>query len=425
VDYWFVRRLERRTPALPRASVVGGWFGDRALRLAAAGVPETARVGAVVAVPVREAVSGLTYLRPYDLTLRPCRLVDSLAHVERLRKARPLQPRDAVADLEAGVLHGAGEAVPGAGTAEREHVPTGAQDAEALDRPRGAPSLKRSGRVPPIPRPAHEAGGGAANLERMPGKVQRKCPVCDAVYDADPGRLAHGRQTTCSRSCSYRMRASQREQRVSLVCVCGQQFTRSPRQVKAKHGVSYCSRQCHYAGRSAGLTPRVVTVPYVRVAGPPTAEQVARQVAARRAGKGYAHSDETRARLRETTTRAIAEGRIPSVSRVEDVVAEQLDRLGVGYVRQVPIRGAGGRYVACLDFRLDDGRAVEVQGTFWHADPAVYPDGPVHASQRRTAAAWNRKVVALGALGIPVVEVWERAVREDAAQAVAVALAAI
>lgn len=260
----------------------------------------------------------------------------------------------------------------------------------------------------------------------MAGKVQRECPSCGVVYDADPHRLRHGRQTTCSRSCSYRQRAQAKERKTTVACaVCDKQFTRTPRQVKAKHGASYCSRACHYRGRTLGLTPRVVERPYVRLAPPPTAEQIARQVATRRAGKGYQHSDDTRRRLGEATARAIAEGRIPVVSRCEDVVAEVLDRLGVVYIRQAAIRGERGRYVAAVDFLLADGRALEVNGTFWHADPRAYPDGPTFPAQRRTAERWDRKMRALAVMKVPVAVVWETDLAQDAAQAVAVALAAV
>src|SRR5690625_5500000 len=80
-----------------------------------------------------------------NLPFRPCGLVDGLGHVERLREAGPVQPRDAVADLESGVLDGGGEAVPGAGAAEREHVPARLEDTQALTRPRLAPLLEQCG----------------------------------------------------------------------------------------------------------------------------------------------------------------------------------------------------------------------------------------------------------------------------------------
>src|SRR5690606_36375654 len=71
------------------------------------------------------------------LHLRGCaaRLVDRLAHVERLWEPGPVQPRDAVANLEPGILDGDREAVPRPGAAEREQVPARLEYAEALARP--------------------------------------------------------------------------------------------------------------------------------------------------------------------------------------------------------------------------------------------------------------------------------------------------
>lgn len=260
----------------------------------------------------------------------------------------------------------------------------------------------------------------------MPGKVQRECPACGDPYEADPGRLRWGRETTCSRECSYRLRGLQKENRATLICpVCGTEFTRTPRQVKAKHGASFCSPACQYAGRTLGLTARVVTKPYVLVAPPQTAESRARAVATRRARDNYKCSDEMRARRSEATTRAMAEGRISSVSKLEDIAAEALTLQGVGYRRQVGIRGPLGRFVGCADFLLDDGRVLEVNGTYWHSDPRAFPDGPQFPSQRRTEAQWARKTAALEALGIPLIVVWERELRDDPAEAIRVALAAV
>lgn len=94
--------------------------------------------------------------------------------------------------------------------------------------------------------------GGIIRQRR--GTIGRTCPVCDTVYQADPVRLRHGRQTTCSRACSYRLRSAPRVKRQPCVCAtCGHQMERKPSQIKAKHGASFCSRECHYAGRRLGL----------------------------------------------------------------------------------------------------------------------------------------------------------------------------
>lgn len=82
------------------------------------------------------------------------------------------------------------------------------------------------------------------------------------MYLADEVRLKHGRETTCSRECSYRLRASSLSYTKACNCaVCGRRVLRSPAQVKSKF--VFCSRVCHYRGRSmGGLVLRVVEQPY-------------------------------------------------------------------------------------------------------------------------------------------------------------------
>ena len=95
----------------------------------------------------------------------------------------------------------------------------------------------------------------------MGHRIDRKCPVCGSMYLADEVRLKHGRETTCSRDCSYKLRASSLNKTKAYNCaVCGRQVLRSPAQVKSKF--AFCSRDCHYRGRSMGLVLRVVTQPY-------------------------------------------------------------------------------------------------------------------------------------------------------------------
>ena len=93
--------------------------------------------------------------------------------------------------------------------------------------------------------------------------TERVCPVCGVVYIANLTRLKHGRQTTCSRTCSYALRAGKLENSVALTCsTCGTEFKRAPSAIKSKHGGRFCSTACHYAGRSIGATKRVITKPY-------------------------------------------------------------------------------------------------------------------------------------------------------------------
>lgn len=93
--------------------------------------------------------------------------------------------------------------------------------------------------------------------------MKRNCPVCDIVYDADPQRLKWGRQTTCSRKCSYEYRFIQSSKQVNCECGnCGISFTRPESQVKTKHGKVFCSPSCQYAAISKKITPRIIEKPY-------------------------------------------------------------------------------------------------------------------------------------------------------------------
>lgn len=259
-----------------------------------------------------------------------------------------------------------------------------------------------------------------------PEKVDRDCPGCGKRYVADVTRLSHGRERTCSKKCSYQVRALGLRRGTWIACaVCGICKWRSLAQFKSKHGSQFCSRKCHYAGRSLGLTRRVVAAKYVlSEAGREAQRACQERTAASRVANGtYGHSDATRRTLSERTSAAIAGGKFGRSSRLEDTVAHVLDRMGVRYTRQFGVRGSDGRYCAVADFLLASGRVLEVNGTFWHADPRFYPDGPKHYSQIRSATRYARKRQALSGLGIKLLEVWEHDVERDPAGTVAAVLA--
>src|SRR5687768_6780944 len=87
---------------------------------------------------------------PPVLALRAVvRGVDRATHVERLREARSVHPRDGVADLEAGVFDRACQPVVGAGASEREQMPAGCQDPEGFTGPCLMPLL-HCPREPPL-----------------------------------------------------------------------------------------------------------------------------------------------------------------------------------------------------------------------------------------------------------------------------------
>ena len=102
--------------------------------------------------------------------------------------------------------------------------------------------------------------------QRPSDSVARVCPECKHGYFASQTRLKWGRETYCSRECSYRGRARGLRTGHEVVCgVCERPIRRTPSQLKkAKYGTVFCSRICHYKGRGLGLTLRRVTRPYRR-----------------------------------------------------------------------------------------------------------------------------------------------------------------
>jgi hypothetical protein len=93
--------------------------------------------------------------------------------------------------------------------------------------------------------------------------MKRNCPICDVEYNADPKRLKWGRQTTCSRKCSYEFRAQKLNKQIECSCsVCDKVFYRSISHTKNKHNKVFCSTDCQYKARTIGITPRIVDNPY-------------------------------------------------------------------------------------------------------------------------------------------------------------------
>jgi 5-methylcytosine-specific restriction endonuclease McrA len=92
--------------------------------------------------------------------------------------------------------------------------------------------------------------------------IELTCPVCHRPYKADKTRLRHGRETTCSRECSYHFRpAKARARRVRLTRVgCGTKFERSPSHLLQRRGGGrYCSRPCRDKHRVKELHPQFIT----------------------------------------------------------------------------------------------------------------------------------------------------------------------
>jgi len=245
-------------------------------------------------------------------------------------------------------------------------------------------------------------------------KTERVCPVCGALYTADITRLKHGRETTCSRQCSYILRANTLEQpntKVSVTCsVCGKEFTRHICKMKSKHQAFFCSTECQYKARTLGITPRIVDKPYVitpeAYIGWNIGAQKTRAIRIKK--DNYKHKESTKKLLSEATIKQLSDGRMSHVSKLEDRVALQLSNLGANYERQKGFRNSKGQYICVLDFWFPDfGIALEVNGTYWHADSRFFSSDMLNSTQLRGLEKFSNKARLLEELSIPLFIIWE------------------
>ena len=103
---WLKCWFQGGPPALPAFGVRGSGGGLDSLSVVAA--------AHAVARALPDHVWAVARLESDDLALRSRRLVDGFGYVQRLREPRPVQPRDAVADLETGEPDTEGHEVVGA-----------------------------------------------------------------------------------------------------------------------------------------------------------------------------------------------------------------------------------------------------------------------------------------------------------------------
>jgi very-short-patch-repair endonuclease len=216
--------------------------------------------------------------------------------------------------------------------------------------------------------------------------LKRECPVCGTSYLVNPTRLKHGRGTTCSRKCSYALRgAGQAQDRVAFVCgTCGKEFTRAPYQVKGKHGAHFCSRDCHYIGRTLGISKRVVTEP-------------------------YQYTEGGRTKLSVAAALAYARGNTLTYPESELALADALARTGIAFIHQHVIEGNGRAYVADFYF---PGR-----------DLVIEVDAPEHHAKPRNATRDRELDAILGNAGIRVARIPDNGVPHEVVQAALLVLA--
>lgn len=202
-------------------------------------------------------------------------------------------------------------------------------------------------------------------------KIDRQCPECGRTYQADTVRLGFGRQTTCSRKCSYAARAAAKVKAQPLACgACGKVISVAPsRAARANHGMSFCSRECAYAKRMRRSwrvkRPKVL--------------------------------------LPQTFTR---------VSRFEKKVASTFRRLGFAIETGVAIRRENGTYACVLDIVVPSRRlVVECHGSYWHGARWTWTEGS--EVQKKNLIYEDRKHALLKVIGFDLRLLWEHDFRRD------------
>lgn len=86
----------------------------------------------------------------------------------------------------------------------------------------------------------------------------------------------------------------------------------------------------------------------------------------------------------EHAARQVAKHRLKNPSRLERAVAEFLDASGVGFEREAEVQLAAGIFF--VDFRLADGRLIEVDGAPWHASDSFHGEDRARRDRMRAAA---------------------------------------
>lgn len=255
-------------------------------------------------------------------------------------------------------------------------------------------------------------------------KVFLKCSFCKNDFERAAyqhrGNQKAGKGIFCSRTC-YHSSLTGREkiERAFLTCEgCGVVFERrATEQARLiSRGVKsfFCSKECKYTKQTIDLPLCIIdeyklgkSLKFIATqyqVSSNTIQQFLEHHGIERRNKTSQWTSEF---CRTKNYEKLEKGFSFLTSKLEDIVALQLEKMGVSFERQKPIRGKEGRYIACADFLLSDGRVMEVNGTYWHCDPRAYPNGPEWESQKSGFISYPQKVARLKAEGIQVIEVWE------------------
>lgn len=119
------------------------------------------------------------------------------------------------------------------------------------------------------------------------------------------------------------------------------------------------------------------------------------------------HSEESKQKCREGTAKGWSEGRFNKKTSIEIKVEDFLTEINSKLADHNWIFQHLEKYYT-LDFAFPDAKVgIECQGTFFHIDPRVYPNGPMCAIQRRNIGRDKAKRKYLTDRGWTIIELWE------------------
>lgn len=118
------------------------------------------------------------------------------------------------------------------------------------------------------------------------------------------------------------------------------------------------------------------------------------------------HSKESKEKCREGTAKGWSNGRFNKKTSIEVKTEDFLNALKP-FLKEEFVFQHLAKYFT-LDFAFPEVKVgIECQGTFFHIDPRVYPDGPFCAIQRRNLGRDKSKRKYLTERGWTIIELWE------------------
>lgn len=117
------------------------------------------------------------------------------------------------------------------------------------------------------------------------------------------------------------------------------------------------------------------------------------------------HSEERKEHLRQSTIKAIREGKLckKTLTTPHRVVNSILREINLEYINEYPI---GNRFVADIYLPKYD-IYIEVDGDFYHCNPRVYPNGPIWKPQKIAIERDARKNKFCKENGYKLLRYWE------------------